>query len=247
MKIKGYVISGLFLILIVYFLYWTHFSDNLQYKTSDNPEVWGQFGDYVGGVLNPFLSFISIALLIKSLNLQNEANQDLKSELKSNEKTEKLRSFEVLFFNLLDAQKNLFSSFELSFQDEDRSKIQLTRARAVIALEDRIEAMRESGRDNDEIAEYLSSLDADDQIFGIVRGFYVAVSTVSDKLSDSQGFSIADREAHFRALVNFTDFSQLRLVLISVQFLDFHSTRYIRASIEFAKIVEELGLSHDQY
>lgn len=248
MKTKGYVGGGVFLILIVYYIYWNHFSETLNLKgLSTDPGVWGQFGDYIGGVLNPLLSFISIVLLIKSLTLQNEANQSLKNELKRSEVTEKLRSFEVLFFNLLDAQKNLFSSFELHIAVADKPPAKFERAQAVIELENQIEVRRQSGASDDEIAEYLSVLDDKDQIFGIVRAFYVVVATVSNKLTDEHGFTASDRLDHFRALVNFTDFSQLRLIMICVQFLDFQSTKYIRASKEFTDVIVEMGLSHDQY
>ncbi len=248
MKTKGYVGVGVFLIIIVYYIYWNHFSETLNLKGfSTDPGVWGQFGDYIGGVLNPLLSFISIVLLIKSLTLQNEANQSLKNELKQSEITEKLRSFEVLFFNLLDAQKNLFSSFELHIAVSDKPASKFERAQAVIELENQIEVRRQSGASDNEIADYLSVLDDKDQIFGIVRAFYVAVATVSNKLTDENGFTASDRLDHFRALVNFTDFSQLRLIMICVQFLDFQSTKYIRASKEFTDVIVEMGLSHDQY
>lgn len=248
MKNNGYVGVGVFLIFIVYYIYWNHFSEILNLRGfSSDPGVWGQFGDYIGGVLNPLLSFISIVLLIKSLTLQNEANQSLKNELKQSEKTERLRSFEVLFFNLLDAQKNLFSSFELQFAASGTSTAKFERAQAVIELENQIEARRQSGASDEEMAEYLNALDDKDQIFGIVRAFYVVVVTVSNKLTSEHGFSASDRLDHFRALVNFTDFSQLRLILICVQFLDFQSTKYIRASKEFTDVILEMGLSHDQY
>lgn len=247
MKIKGFVVFGVFLIFVVYYIYWNHFSEtlNLKYFSTD-PAVWGQFGDYIGGVLNPLLSFISIALLIKSLTLQHEANESLRTEVKRSEKAEKLRSFEVLFFNLLDAQKNLFSSFEVQFNAPDKST-KLDRAQAVIEIEQRIELMRERGAEESEIVDQLSQWDDKDQIFGIVRAFYVIVATVSNKLDNCQGFEASDRLDHFRALVNFTDFSQLRLMLIAVQFLDFQSTKYIRASAEFTQVIEEMGLKHDQY
>ncbi|HEY6436916.1 MAG TPA: hypothetical protein VIY47_10010, partial [Ignavibacteriaceae bacterium] len=90
MKIKAYIIFAATLIVIVYLIYWFRFYVALDYEASKDPAVWGQLGDYVGGVLNPLLSFISIVLLIKSLVLQYEANSNLKIEIKNSEKTEKL-------------------------------------------------------------------------------------------------------------------------------------------------------------
>jgi len=185
--------------------------------------------------------------LIKSLTLQYEANNNLKKEIRISEKTEKLRSFEVLFFNLLDAQKGLFESFKINMPDENNNPELLTGTKAVIALEEVIESMRESGKSNQEITDYLDELDEHDQIFGISRAFYILVMVVNEKLKDTDGFSSGDRSAHYKTLVNFTDFAQLRLVMMCVQFMDYESTKYIRSTHEFTDVVSMLGLSYEMY
>jgi hypothetical protein len=35
-------------------------------------DAWGQFGDYIGGVLNPVLAFLSFAALLLALILQGK-------------------------------------------------------------------------------------------------------------------------------------------------------------------------------
>lgn len=65
---------------------------------SQKTDIWGQFGDYLGGVLNPILSFISIYLLINSLSLQHRANASLVDEIKRQEKLEEFKKFEFRFF-----------------------------------------------------------------------------------------------------------------------------------------------------
>lgn len=247
MKIKVYILSAVALIFVVYLIYFVHFFMVLGNEISNESSAWGQFGDYTGGVLNPFLSFITIVLLIKSLSLQHEANNSLKKEIKINEKTEKLRSFEVLFFNLIAAQKGLFESFKIKVPDNNSKPEQLAGTKAVIAIEETIESMRESGKNNQEIADYLSELDEHDQIFGISRAFYILVMVVNEKLTDADGFSSGDRNAHYKTLVNFTDFAQLRLVMICAQFMDYESTKYIRSTHEFTNVVSMLGLSYEMY
>lgn len=247
MKIKGYIIAAALLIAFVYFVYFMKFSVLLGYPVSDDPAAWGQIGDYAGGILNPFLSFISIVLLIKSLSLQHQANNDLRREVKNNEKTEKLRSFEILFFNLLEAQKKLFDTFKVNISRADGEIEQLTGAKAVIAIEEEIEAKRSAGMNDQQIAEYLDELDEHDQVFGLSRSFYILAVVVADKLSDSEGFSISDRTAHYRTLVNFTDFSQLRLIMMCVQFMDYESAKYLRSSYEFTNVIGDLGLSYEMY
>lgn len=246
MKINGYIIAAAILIALVFLSYFLQFYVNLDYELSDDSAVWAQLGDYVGGLLNPLLSFVSIVLLIKSLSLQNEANRSLRVELKNNEKTEKLRSFEILFFNLIDSQKKLFDTFNIEFERSGQKTV-LLGAQAVIKIEEEVEIIRNNGGTDTQIQDYIEELDKNDQIFGLSRAFYILVTAVFDKLSDVNGFTEEDRRAHFRTLVNFTDFSQLRLILMTIQFMDYHSTRYIRASDEFTKVINELNSGYDLY
>lgn len=241
------MIAAAILIFVVFLTYFVHFYVILGYKISDDSAIWGQLGDYTGGILNPLLSFVSIVLLIKSLTLQNEANISLRTELKNNEKTEKLRSFEALFFNLVDSQKKLFESFRIELMTGEEAN-QLMGVKAVMTIEDKIEEMREAGGKDLEIKEYLEEIDKNDQIFGLSRAFYTMVMMVTEKLSDAEGFSAKDRKAHFMTLVNFTDFAQLRLIMICIQFMDYYeSTKYLRSSVEFKNVVKELGLGYELY
>ncbi|WP_156152796.1 MULTISPECIES: hypothetical protein [Pseudomonas] len=48
---------------------------------SGKTEHWGQFGDYLGGTLNPFLSFITIIILIATLKSQKEELATSKEDL----------------------------------------------------------------------------------------------------------------------------------------------------------------------
>ncbi len=247
MKINRYIGVAAFLILVVYLAYFVNFYLILDYKVSNDSAIWGQLGGYAGGILSPLLSFVSIVLLIKSLSLQNEANNSLRKELKNNEKTEKIRSFETLFFNLVNSQKKLFESFKVDFIKGDEL-IQLLEIEAVMKIEDDIEEIREvRGGGDQEVKKYLEGLDKKDKIFGLSRAFYIIVMMTSEKLSDSEGFSEIERKTYFMSLVNFTDFAQLRLIMICVQFMDYESTKYIRSSMEFKKVIEDLGMSYELY
>ena len=61
-------------VFIVYFLW---FKAWLNFHLSKNPEVWGQFGDFVGGVLNPILSFITVVILIITTIYQQKQYEKL--------------------------------------------------------------------------------------------------------------------------------------------------------------------------
>ena len=244
--INRYVVSAVIIMIAVFASYFINFYLVLDYGLSADSAIWAQLGDYVGGVLNPILCFITIVLLIKSLTLQREANTHLEGELINSRKTEKLRSFEVLFFNMINSQKVLFDYFKVDF-GEASNVGKINGVAAVFEIEDEISRMREAKRDDGEIREYLDNLDLSHQIFGLSRAFYILVSMISEKLSDAKGFGVEDRREHFRALVNFTDFAQLRMIMICVQFMSFESTKYLKDCGEFKEIIEDLGLGYDLY
>ncbi len=70
----------LFLIFIVIFPYSIKF-----YRTvlSDDPGNWGEFGDYIGGILNPIFTLINIILLLYLAKIVNQKeDQRIIDELK---------------------------------------------------------------------------------------------------------------------------------------------------------------------
>lgn len=238
------------LIAVVSLLYVGNFYFRLGYVVSDSPEAWGQLGDYAGGVLNPLLSFISIVLLIKSLALQNDANSDLRDEIRNTRKTEKLRSFEAQLFHMIESQRSLFDSLRLEISLSGES-VEKFGADAVIAIEDEITRIRgEFDLDqlgDDHIREFLSHVDNTDKIFGVTRIFYNIVKLITDKLSDDNGFEESDRAAHYVTLMNFSDFALLRLIMISVQFMDYHSVEYLKKNLEFSSVVKNMSLGYSLY
>ena len=244
--INKYAVAAAIVIFFVFLSYIIKFYFMLDYGISDDTAVWAQLGDYTGGLLNPILSFITLILLIKSLTLQNEANISLKNELKNSQKTESIRSFESLFFNMLNAQKNLFDSFKIEFS-QGGELIKKIGVEAVIEIEDNITSIKDAGGAGEDIYRFLEKIDSKEKIFGLTRAFYIMVKMISDKLSNEKGFNLEDRKSHLLTLINFTDFSQIRLIMISLQFMDYHSIEYLKKDMEFNDVLAEVGLSHDLY
>lgn len=247
---KRYISIAAGLIAVVSLFYVGNFYFRLGYVVSDSPEAWGQLGDYAGGILNPLLSFISIVLLIKSLALQNDANSDLRDEIRNTRKTERLRSFEAQLFHMIESQRSLFDSLrmEISLNGENVEKFG---ADAVIAIEDEIIRIRDEfdldQLGDDHIREFLKHVDNTDKIFGVTRIFYNIVKLITDKLSDDNGFEENDRTAHYVTLINFSDFALLRLIMIAVQFMDYHSVEYLKKNSEFSSIVKTMSLGYSLY
>ena len=244
-----YIVTACVAIFSVALCYIANFYLALGYGISSDTAAWAALGEYLGGVLTPALSFISIVLLIKSLALQNEANTSLRNDLKNSEKTEKIRSFEALFFNIIESQKELFRF--LAIEDENGGIVR--GVEAVLWIEEKVENMRNKQEpdldslSSSAVSGLIQNIDSKDHIFGITRTFYIAVKLITEKLGTAQHFNQEDRKSHFLTLINFTDYSQLRLILLCVQFMNFPSVEYLKSNEEFSQALTEVGLGYDLY
>lgn len=85
------------------YLYFSKFDGPL----SDKQETWGQFGDFIGGTLNPLIAIAALIALIQTIRLQatelNNSTIQLEKSANAlaaqNEATKK-QSFESSFFNM---------------------------------------------------------------------------------------------------------------------------------------------------
>ncbi|WP_299143168.1 hypothetical protein [uncultured Vibrio sp.] len=93
----------------------------------------------------------------------------------------------------------------------------------------------------------LDKLDQDEHIYNTIRIFYNIVKMVTERLSDSNQFDEAVRINQFQTLISFTEFSQLRLVMICMQFMDYPSADYLKNNKEFMDVLESLGGSASHY
>lgn len=76
---------------------------------SGSQEVWGQFGDFFGGILNPLLSSLTLAAVLVTMRLQSKELRIAQQENKlANQHLEKqanyirVQNFESVFFRLLE-------------------------------------------------------------------------------------------------------------------------------------------------
>jgi hypothetical protein len=102
-----------FIVLSVYLLWFWR-------APSDDPQHWGQFGDYVGGLLNPTFAFLALLALLATLSLQMRELRHSVQELansadalaKQNE-TLRLQTFEGTFFQTLRLHNDIVASMEI--------------------------------------------------------------------------------------------------------------------------------------
>ncbi|NBV15566.1 MAG: hypothetical protein EBS11_03185 [Janthinobacterium sp.] len=114
-------------------------------------------------------------------------------------------------------------------------------------IEDGVHLLRQVGAKDTAITNFLTALDSTDQIYGILRAFYITVKMVTEKLSDENDFTANDRREHLLTLINFTDYAQFRLVLMAIQFLDVHGARYLKENKDFMATLEEVKSGIDLY
>lgn len=206
----------------------------------------GQLGDYFGGVLNPILAFVSIVLIVKSMNLQIDANKEIKSEITRLKKAEGLRAFENKFFNMLKVQDAAFKEFNLTLKEGSLSTT-YERSAAVAAIEDKIENCRSEDDSNSVIRNFLRECDSHDQIFSAARTFYICVKYIIEHLSDDLNFSQEDRKEYIKTLINFTEFSLVRLNMISLQFMDYQSVGYLKKCDDFNRVLKDFNIDYESY
>lgn len=63
------------LVIVFYF-------SNFNYELSKDQGTWAQFGDYIGGILNPFLNFLVLIALLITIALQSNQLELSRTELR---------------------------------------------------------------------------------------------------------------------------------------------------------------------
>jgi uncharacterized membrane protein len=83
-KALSWVVAGAGTCLVgAYFAYFLRFQSGF----SEKQDVWGQFGDFIGGTVNPILSFLSLLALVFTVVLQTRQLENSREEL-ADSKTE---------------------------------------------------------------------------------------------------------------------------------------------------------------
>lgn len=81
---------------------------------------WGQIGDFIGGLLNPLLSFVALMAVLYSVNMQRrelklargDARENYRIQIQQRQNFER-QNFESVFFRLLDIHARLVAELKL--------------------------------------------------------------------------------------------------------------------------------------
>lgn len=101
------VVAIAVILVVVYPIWFWGFNDLP--PADKDPEPWGQFGDFIGGILNPLVALFALYWLTRSIGIQREELAATKQELADTKlliaeqvKTAEKQRFEDTFFALLD-------------------------------------------------------------------------------------------------------------------------------------------------
>ncbi|MDX2469378.1 MAG: hypothetical protein QNL04_02245 [SAR324 cluster bacterium] len=79
---------GLLAFATALYSYWDRFHQK-GIGLSTNTNTWGVFGDYIGGVMNPILSFFALIALLETIRIQRIELEATREELKQNRQVAK--------------------------------------------------------------------------------------------------------------------------------------------------------------
>jgi hypothetical protein len=104
-------VAAFLIILGLYIAYFKNLS------VTNDSATWGTFGDYLGGTLNPIISFLALIGLLYTIHQQAQEMQATREELKQAAEQQRrqseifnLQQFESTFFSLLDQHNNIIEN-----------------------------------------------------------------------------------------------------------------------------------------
>jgi len=130
-------------------VFWLYFS-NFHGEFSPKHEVWGAFGDFVGGTLNTILSFLALIALLLTIILQNRELEATREELRrsaeaqeSSQQSMKDQSdilvrqqFEQTFFSLLEQHNAALNRMSIATGKWTNGMSDLDKVRSQVLKED---------------------------------------------------------------------------------------------------------------
>ena len=110
----GAAVAAFFIILGFYINYFKNLS------ITNDSATWGTFGDYLGGTLNPIISFLALIGLLYTIHQQAQEMQATREELKQAAEQQhrqadifNLQQFESTFFSLLEQHNKVVERIEV--------------------------------------------------------------------------------------------------------------------------------------
>lgn len=101
-------LTGVFVVFVVAIGFYIHHFGSQ--SISKDPEKWGQFGDYLGGVINPAVGLATVLLVVLSISIQRREIRASVDEMKTANLAAGRMSFEQSLFAWLTNYRDLVHS-----------------------------------------------------------------------------------------------------------------------------------------
>jgi hypothetical protein len=130
-------ISVTLVVLVALYVYTFGFS------LSDNREHWGQFGDLLGGVLNPLISFFVLAVAFQVWRLQEHELTEKRKALTQQVQTNELQRFENTLFKLVEHSHRSIDTYSVRRENPDFARPRLASMQAVQYLVEQLKVKQQ--------------------------------------------------------------------------------------------------------
>jgi hypothetical protein len=193
----------------------------------------GTLGDFIGGNINPVLTFVSTILLIETLTLQRKATKAAEEGAEETKRTVKEQSllirtqiFESSFFNLLNL---CLEDYKNSRLDEHTDSYH--GSKAFHFIEDVFRARKEVGETPSDIIDDLEA-QYGDVVFNAIKSFSTVFGFVSDSAPNGT------QEQYISLATKLTPLPMLFLICIA----KLHTDWPILKSFDKASFFEKKGI-----
>ena len=125
----GFIVTGVVLAICFYWI-------NVGHSLTTSSEHWGQLGDFFGGILNPFLGFFTIVLLLATLRQSREALAQGRDALLTNkeelvETRREVRASAEALHQQVEAMKQQRAQEDTHYQHSLHHRVVLERAKSL--------------------------------------------------------------------------------------------------------------------
>lgn len=147
--------AAVFSVLTILLLYLFNFHSTT--NISKDPAAWGQFGDYVGGILNPVLAFITLIGLFFTIILQGKQLENSRIELDQAQAELELTRKELRRQANANARTAQLSTINLLI-DHYRREIASHSGTAMVATDPRLARLNIAKEREQRLSAYLDTL-----------------------------------------------------------------------------------------
>jgi hypothetical protein len=116
-KFVFFSFSGILVVMLGLYVY------RFGITTSTSQSTWGAFGDFLGGTLNPLVSFLTLIVAVNVWRLQKRELEYTRTALEAQGKIAETQRKEQRFYDLLNLYRNTLVSVEYQYSTETERRV----------------------------------------------------------------------------------------------------------------------------